>query len=284
MATRSTWPATSARRMARSRVSPTHLVQSHSVEGVAEVVRATSPQRGSIRRRCIGGRGERSIAPGWVGHRIERGEDGLMTVNNHDEQGKDVLEWVELVRAALPNADAAGSSRNWTKRWIQPGRPGTCGRSIMSSRPGIESCSPASTAVPDGRRPRRDCAAAKSRSGKPNRWTSRTRSPDTSAEPGRAAHCLVVHHQAQPEFSELATPIWAGPSGACASHSVLTRWPLLGQVAARCRANSAVPNADRAVPGRPDDLRRSVRTSGSSAQWRWSGSGVVTALGPLAAR
>jgi hypothetical protein len=28
-----------------------------------------------------------------------------MTVNNHDEQGKDLTERVELVRAALPNAD-----------------------------------------------------------------------------------------------------------------------------------------------------------------------------------
>jgi hypothetical protein len=153
-----------------------------------------------------------------------------MTVNNHNEQGKDLPERVELVRAALPNADRAGSSRNWTERWIQPGRPGTCGRSLMSSRPGIESCSPASTAVPDGRRPRRDCAAAKSRSGRPNRWTSRTRSPDTSAEPCRAAHCLVVHHQAQPEFSELATPYLSRPKRSLpTSHRVLTRWPLLGQ-------------------------------------------------------
>jgi hypothetical protein len=29
-----------------------------------------------------------------------------MTVNNHDEQGKDLPERVELVRAALPNPDS----------------------------------------------------------------------------------------------------------------------------------------------------------------------------------
>jgi hypothetical protein len=40
---------------------------------------------------------------GWTPDR--KGEDGLMTVNNHDEQGKDLPDWVELVHAALPNAD-----------------------------------------------------------------------------------------------------------------------------------------------------------------------------------
>src|SRR5919202_4197727 len=105
MATRSTWPATSGRRMGRSRASPTHLSSHIPWRAWPRWCGRPRPSEARVRRRCIGGRGERSIAPGWVGHRIERGEDGLMTVNNHDEQGKDLPERVELVRAALPNAD-----------------------------------------------------------------------------------------------------------------------------------------------------------------------------------
>jgi hypothetical protein len=59
-----------------------------------------------------------------------------MTVNNHDEQGKDLPERVELVRAALPNADRGRFEQELDQALDTARRPGTCGRSIMSSRPG----------------------------------------------------------------------------------------------------------------------------------------------------
>jgi hypothetical protein len=61
--------------------------------------------------------------------------------------GPELPERVEQVRAGLPAADRAGSSRTWTRRWTWIGRPGIWGRSTMSSRAGGAWCGLVSTAV-----------------------------------------------------------------------------------------------------------------------------------------
>jgi hypothetical protein len=91
----------------------------------------------------------------------------------------DLPEWVELVRAVLPEVDRPGSSRNWTRRWTRRDQAGTCGRSARSSRPGIGWCSPAGTAGRGGQRPRLGWAAATSLGGRPRRLGSRARSAAT---------------------------------------------------------------------------------------------------------
>jgi hypothetical protein len=54
--------------------------------------------------------------------------------------GPELPERVEQVRAGLPAADRAGSSRTWTRRWTWIGRLGIWGRSTMSSRAGGAWC------------------------------------------------------------------------------------------------------------------------------------------------
>jgi hypothetical protein len=80
-----------------------------------------------------------------------------------------------------------GSSRNWTRRWTWPGRPGTWGRLAMSSRAGGGWWLFASTVAGGGRRPRRGCCAVLSLSEGVNRWTWKTRSATTPREPSRRA-------------------------------------------------------------------------------------------------
>jgi hypothetical protein len=79
-----------------------------------------------------------------------------------------------------PQPVRAGAGPGVGQGAINPGpaaaRP--CRRGLVSG--GVR---PAGTAVSGGQRPRRGCAGVKSRSGRPNRLTSRTRSSATSPEP-----------------------------------------------------------------------------------------------------
>jgi hypothetical protein len=83
--------------------------------------------------------------------------------------GPDLPERVELVRAALPEVDRARFEQELDQALTRRDQPGTCGRSATLSRPGIGWCSPVGTAVRGGQQPRRGCASARSRSGRPNR-------------------------------------------------------------------------------------------------------------------
>ena len=90
----------------------------------------------------------------------------------------DLPERVELVRAALPDEDRARFEQELDEALSTAKSTRTCDRSAISWRHGGGWCSPASTA---GER-----LAARSSSGIPNRWTSRTRSAATSPESSRA--------------------------------------------------------------------------------------------------
>jgi hypothetical protein len=79
--------------------------------------------------------------------------------------GLDLPERVELVRAALADADRARFEQELDQALDTAHQPGTCGRSATWSRPGIEWCSPVGTVVRGGQQSRRGCAAAKSQSG-----------------------------------------------------------------------------------------------------------------------
>jgi len=104
-----------------------------------------------------------------------------------------------------PTPTASASSRNWTRRWTQPGLPGTCDHSGTSSRRGGGWCLPANAAAHGGRPPRRGCAAARSPIGRANRWMSTMRSAAISNNrPGGRASYGNEHY---PEFSQLVVTL-----------------------------------------------------------------------------
>jgi hypothetical protein len=96
--------------------------------------------------------------------------------------GPDLSEWVQLVRAALPDADRARFDQDLDQRWTWPDRPGTCGRSATSSRAGGVWYSLVSTVAGGGRRSRPGFGGVLSPSGSVDRWTWRTRPAAVSPE------------------------------------------------------------------------------------------------------
>jgi hypothetical protein len=88
--------------------------------------------------------------------------------------GPELSERVELVRAALPDADQARFEQDLDQALDMPGRSGTCGRSATSSRAGGGWSSLVSTVAGGGRRPWRGFGGVLSPSGSVNRWTWRT--------------------------------------------------------------------------------------------------------------
>ena len=134
--------------------------------------------------------------PSRIRHTHER-KTGL-DARNHGVSGAEPTIGPELperdkqVRAALPDTDRARFEQTWTRRWTWPGRPGTSGRSAMSSRAGGGWSSLVSTVAGGGRRPRPGFGGVLTPSGRVNRWTWRTRSAAISPEPFRereAARC-----------------------------------------------------------------------------------------------
>jgi hypothetical protein len=51
--------------------------------------------------------------------------------------GPDLPERLELVRAALPDADRGRFEQELTRHWTRRDQPGISGRSAMSWRPGL---------------------------------------------------------------------------------------------------------------------------------------------------
>ena len=90
--------------------------------------------------------------------------------------GPNLPERLELVGAALPDADRGRFEQQLDQALDTPRSSGTCGHAATSSRPGIDSCSPVGTAVRAGTNRGPAAPAAKRRSGRPNRLTWRTRS------------------------------------------------------------------------------------------------------------
>jgi hypothetical protein len=170
--------------------------QSWALDGFGAVFRRNHRRRGD-RLRAARLAVRVGLAERWPGLACQVARAGSVTQTERtiDLAGEEV--WRERGRVGdrpgpagagwsvrpCPTPTTPGSSRNWTRRWPRPGRPGICGPSARSWRRGIESCSSASTAVNSERRPRRGCAGAKSLSGRANRWRWTTRSAVTSHEP-----------------------------------------------------------------------------------------------------